>query len=84
MWFNNRKDDGVRFPNIYKPFPKVTLALILTMVSLPSPEPMFLWNANHDSETIFRSKTVSMSGLMIPIITSHLYRMHIKMYSMSI
>jgi len=46
VWFNNKKDDGVRFPNIYKPFPKVALALILTVVSFPSREPMFLWNAN--------------------------------------
>jgi hypothetical protein len=32
VWFSNKKDDGVKYPDIYKPFPKVALALILTAV----------------------------------------------------
>jgi Domain of unknown function (DUF6532) len=35
MWFSNKKDDGIKYPEIYKPFPKVALALILTAVCFP-------------------------------------------------
>jgi hypothetical protein len=38
VWFKNRKDDGAKLTNIYKPFPRVALALILTAVSIiPNP-----------------------------------------------
>ena len=34
QWFSNRKDDGVKYSEVYKPFPKVALALVLAAVSL--------------------------------------------------
>ncbi|KAI6011323.1 hypothetical protein BKA83DRAFT_95383, partial [Pisolithus microcarpus] len=30
MWFANKHDDGVMFPNHFKPFPHLALALVLT------------------------------------------------------
>ena len=32
--FSNKKDDGIKFSEVYKPFPKVAFALILTAVGL--------------------------------------------------
>lgn len=32
QWFSNKKDDGIKFSEVYKPFPKVAFALILTAV----------------------------------------------------
>jgi hypothetical protein len=32
MWFRDKKDEGVLFPEFYKPFPEVGLALLLTAV----------------------------------------------------
>ncbi|KAI6005404.1 hypothetical protein EDC04DRAFT_2514361, partial [Pisolithus marmoratus] len=36
MWFANKHDDGVMFPDHFKPFPHLALALVLTGIcSLP-------------------------------------------------
>ncbi|KAI5994855.1 hypothetical protein EDC04DRAFT_2586138, partial [Pisolithus marmoratus] len=35
MWFANKHDEGIMFPEHFKPFPYPTLALVLTAVSLP-------------------------------------------------
>ena len=35
QWFNGKKDDGIMLTDIYRPFPKVALALTLTAVSFP-------------------------------------------------
>jgi hypothetical protein len=32
MWFRDKKDEGVLYPEFYKPFPEVGLALLLTAV----------------------------------------------------
>jgi hypothetical protein len=32
QWFSNRKDEGVKYVDIYNPFPKVAVALILAAV----------------------------------------------------
>lgn len=32
MWFCDKKDKGVLYPEFYKPFPEVGLALVLTAV----------------------------------------------------
>ncbi|KAJ8588582.1 hypothetical protein M405DRAFT_882098 [Rhizopogon salebrosus TDB-379] len=32
MWFRDKKDEGVLFPEFYKPFPEVGLALLLTAI----------------------------------------------------
>lgn len=34
IWFRNKKDEGVKYPEFYKPIPESGLALILTAVSL--------------------------------------------------
>ncbi|KAI6020045.1 hypothetical protein PISMIDRAFT_74604, partial [Pisolithus microcarpus 441] len=34
MWFANKHDEGIMFPEHFKPFPYPTLALVLTAVSL--------------------------------------------------
>ncbi|KAI5982756.1 hypothetical protein EDC04DRAFT_2592458 [Pisolithus marmoratus] len=37
MWFANKHDDGVIFPNHFKPFPYLALVLVLTAIHrLPS------------------------------------------------
>jgi hypothetical protein len=33
MWFRNKNDEGVLYPEFYRPFPEVRLALLLTAVS---------------------------------------------------
>lgn len=33
IWFRNKKSEGVLYPELYKPFPEVALALVLTAVS---------------------------------------------------
>ncbi|KAI6009185.1 hypothetical protein EDC04DRAFT_2581712, partial [Pisolithus marmoratus] len=35
MWFANKHDEGIVFPEHFKPFPYPALALVLTAVSLP-------------------------------------------------
>ncbi|KAG1742961.1 hypothetical protein EDD22DRAFT_851560 [Suillus occidentalis] len=32
MWFRDKKDEGVLYPEFYKPFPEVGLALLLTVI----------------------------------------------------
>ncbi|KIO00552.1 hypothetical protein M404DRAFT_152522, partial [Pisolithus tinctorius Marx 270] len=35
MWFTNKHDEGVKFPEHFKPFPYLVLVLILTAVCHP-------------------------------------------------
>ena len=35
MWFENKQDDGVSYPEYFKPLPDVTVALVLTAVQAP-------------------------------------------------
>jgi Domain of unknown function (DUF6532) len=32
MWFANKNDDGITYPEYFKPMPDVTIALVLTAV----------------------------------------------------
>ncbi|KAG1724983.1 hypothetical protein EDB19DRAFT_1622241, partial [Suillus lakei] len=32
IWFHNKKDEGVLYPEFYKPFPEVAFALLLTAI----------------------------------------------------
>ena len=36
MWFANKHDEGIKYPEYFKPFPMPTLALVLTAVSVCS------------------------------------------------
>ena len=36
MWFANKHDEGIKYPEYFKPFPTPTLALVLTAVSVCS------------------------------------------------
>jgi hypothetical protein len=36
MWFANKLDDGVSYPEYFKPMPDITVALVLTAVRHPS------------------------------------------------
>ena len=33
MWFSNKMDEGVKYPEYFMSFPKTALALVLTAVS---------------------------------------------------
>jgi hypothetical protein len=35
MWFANKQDDGVSYPEYFKPMPDITVALVLTAVRAP-------------------------------------------------
>jgi hypothetical protein len=35
MWFANKQDDGVSYPEYFKPMPDITVALVLTAVQAP-------------------------------------------------
>jgi Domain of unknown function (DUF6532) len=35
MWFVNKQDDGVSYPEYFKPMPDITVALVLTVVQAP-------------------------------------------------
>lgn len=32
VWFHNKKDEGIKYPEFYRPVPEVGLALVLTAV----------------------------------------------------
>ena len=36
MWFQNKRDEGIRFTAMFKPIPVPAIALVLTAVSLIS------------------------------------------------
>ena len=35
MWFQNKRDEGIVYPDLFKPIPVPSIALILTAVSYP-------------------------------------------------
>ncbi|KAG1842555.1 hypothetical protein F4604DRAFT_1545632, partial [Suillus subluteus] len=49
MWFRDKKDEGVLYPEFYKPFPEVGLALLLTAIESGIDE----WSTGAQSNKMF-------------------------------
>jgi hypothetical protein len=60
IWFRNKSDEGIRFPEFYRPVPDVGLALILTAVSTKFLSNIFNTNILHLLDC--RLNVASMNG----------------------
>ncbi|KAG1890780.1 hypothetical protein F4604DRAFT_1566478 [Suillus subluteus] len=49
MWFRDKKDEGVLYPEFYQPFPEVGLALLLTAIESGIDE----WSTGAQSNKMF-------------------------------